>query len=69
MSIQIIHKSIIDLATSFLLATSSAALADVSATVNLTSDYTFNGVSQTGNDLALQGSLDYAGADGFYTGA
>jgi hypothetical protein len=26
-------------------------------------------VSQTGNDLALQGSLDYAGADGFYTGA
>lgn len=69
MSIQIMNKSIIALATSFLLATSSAALADVSATVNLTSDYTFNGVSQTGNDPALQGSLDYAGADGFYTGA
>ncbi|MBA6292268.1 hypothetical protein H4J58_01295 [Colwellia sp. MB3u-70] len=63
------NKSIIALATSFLLATSSAALADVSATVNLTSDYTFNGVSQTGNDPALQASLDYAGADGFYTGA
>jgi len=69
MSIQIMNKSIIALATSFLLATSSAALADVSATVNLTSDYTFNGVSQTGNDPALQASLDYAGADGFYTGA
>jgi len=63
------NKSIIALATSFLLATSSAALADVSATVNLTSDYTFNGVSQTGNDPALQGSLGYAGADCFYTGA
>lgn len=61
-------KTMISLAASTLLAVSSAALADVSATVNLTSDYTFNGVSQTGNDPALQGSIDYAGADGFYAG-
>ena len=62
-------KSIIALATSCLLTVSSGALAEVSATVNVTSDYTFNGVSQTGNDPALQASLDYAGSDGFYAGA
>ena len=55
-------KSIIALATSCLLTVSSGALAEVSATVNVTSDYTFNGVSQTGNDPALQASLDYAGS-------
>ena len=52
-----------------LLATSSVALADVSATVKLASDYTFNGVSQTSNDPALQASLDYANDSGFYTGS
>ncbi len=62
-------KSIISLATSCLLTVSSGALAEISATVNLASDYTFNGVSQTGNDPALQASLDYAGSDGFYAGA
>ena len=68
MSIQIMKSSLIALAASSLLATSTAALADVSTTVNVTSDYTFNGVSQTGNDPALQASLDYAGSDGFYAG-
>ncbi|TWX53621.1 TorF family putative porin [Colwellia hornerae] len=62
------NKSIIAIATSCLLTLSSAALADVSATVNLASDYTFNGVSQTGNDPALQASLDYAADSGFYAG-
>ena len=61
-------SNLIALATCSLLAASSAALADVSTTVNVTSDYTFNGVSQTGNDPALQASLDYAGTDGFYAG-
>lgn len=61
-------KSIIALATSCLLTVSSAALADLSATVSVTSDYTFNGVSQTGNDPALQASLDYSAANGFYVG-
>lgn len=51
-----------------LLTLSTAALADFSATVNLASDYTFNGVSQTSNDPALQGSLDYAADSGFYAG-
>ena len=61
-------KNIIALATTCLLATSTAAFADVSATVNVTSDYTFNGVSQTNDNPALQASLDYAGDDGFYLG-
>ena len=42
-----------------LLLMSTAANAGLSATVTATSDYTFNGVSQTDNGPALQGSLDY----------
>lgn len=62
------NKSIIAIATSCLLTLSNGAAADVTATVNLASDYTFNGVSQTGNDPALQASLDYAADSGFYAG-
>ena len=48
---------------------STSAMADLSTTVTLASDYTFNGVSQTMNDPAIQGSLDYAFADsGVYVG-
>jgi uncharacterized protein (TIGR02001 family) len=47
---------------------SSHAMADWSATVTAASDYTFNGVSQTQNDPALQGSLDYAFDNGVYAG-
>lgn len=68
MSIKEINKNIIAIATSCLLTISSAALADVSTTVNLTSDYTFNGVSQTMNDPALQASVDYSDASGIYLG-
>jgi uncharacterized protein (TIGR02001 family) len=62
------NKSLIAVATSFLLTLSATAAADVSSTVNLASDYTFNGVSQTGNDPALQASLDYSAESGFYAG-
>jgi len=65
---KVMKKSIISLVTSCLLIVSSGALADLSATVNLASDYTFNGVSQTTNNPALQASLDYAASDGFYLG-
>lgn len=48
---------------------STSAMADLSTTVTLASDYTFNGVSQTQNDPAIQGSLDYAFVDsGMYVG-
>lgn len=62
------NKSIIAIATSCLLAFTTNAAADVTSTVKLASDYTFNGVSQTGNDPALQASLDYAANSGFYAG-
>jgi uncharacterized protein (TIGR02001 family) len=68
MSIKIMNKTLIAVATTCLLTLSTGALADVSATVNLASDYTFNGVSQTENDPALQASLDYAADSGFYAG-
>lgn len=45
----------------------SLASAELSSTVSLVSDYTFNGVSQTDNSPALQASLDY-GTDDFYVG-
>ncbi len=62
------NKTIIAIATSCLLAVSAESAAAVSSTVKLVSDYTFNGVSQTGNDPALQASLDYAADSGFYAG-
>ena len=53
----------------------SEALADdaptstVTGSVALTSDYLFRGISQTDQDLALQGGVEYAHASGFYLGA
>ncbi|MFW5443822.1 MAG: TorF family putative porin [Methylococcaceae bacterium] len=60
-----------------LLATSPLTLADdetfygwsQSASVALTSDYVWRGVSQTNNDPAIQGSFDLAHESGFYIGA
>jgi len=46
----------------------SLASAELSSTVGVVSDYTFNGISQTDNGPALQASLDYDG-EHFYTGA
>ena len=68
MSKKIMNKTIIAAATTCLLTLPAGAMAAVSSTVNLASDYTFNGVSQTGNDPALQASLDYAADSGFYAG-
>lgn len=51
-----------------LLATAAAANADVSGTINLTTDYDFRGFSQTGEDPAIQGSIDFSTEAGFYAG-
>ena len=51
-----------------LLASSSAALAEISANVTLASDYVFRGVSQTDNQLAIQGGFDWGHDSGFYVG-
>ena len=41
---------------------------DISANVGLASDYMFRGVSQTDNQMALQGGFDWAHESGFYIG-
>ena len=47
---------------------SSASFADWSANISAVSDYTFNGVSQTQDDPALQGGVDKAFENGSYAG-
>ena len=51
-----------------MLATSSAAFAEISGNVTLASDYVFRGISQTDNQIAIQGGLDYARDNGLYVG-
>lgn len=46
-----------------------AAKSSWSGNVTLTSDYRFRGVSQTDNNTALQGGLQYNGSQGIYVGA
>ncbi|WP_341501757.1 TorF family putative porin [Gallaecimonas sp. GXIMD4217] len=45
-----------------------AASAELSSTLTLASDYLFNGISQTGEDPALQASLDATFDNGLYIG-
>ncbi len=52
-----------------LLLCAGTANAQVSATVTAVSDYDFRGVSLSGTDPALQGSVDWAHDSGFYAGA
>ncbi|MBY4678471.1 TorF family putative porin [Marinobacterium arenosum] len=56
------------LATGLALSSSFVA-ADVSGNVALTSDYRFRGVSQSAEDFALQGGLDWFNDAGFFAGA
>lgn len=51
-----------------MLASSPLAQAEFSANVALTTDYVFRGISQTGEDPALQGGFDFKHASGFYAG-
>ena len=46
----------------------TAGAEDISANVGLASDYMFRGVSQTDNQMALQGGFDWAHESGFYVG-
>ena len=61
------------LAAFVLLAAASAAHAEFpgtfTGTVTATSDYNWRGVTQTSQDPALQGSVDYSMENGFYAGA
>ncbi|MFN4291911.1 MAG: TorF family putative porin [Permianibacter sp.] len=51
-----------------MLAGSGAVMAEVGGTVAITSDYLFDGVSQTVNDPALQVGFDISDESGFYAG-
>ncbi|HVJ61363.1 MAG TPA: TorF family putative porin [Tahibacter sp.] len=46
-----------------------APASTVTGTLALTSDYLFRGISQTDQDPALQGGVEYAHASGLYAGA
>lgn len=47
---------------------SSAALADVTANIGVTSNYLWRGVTQTANESAVSGGLDYSHESGAYIG-
>ena len=44
------------------------ASTEISGNVSLVSDYSFRGISQTGEKGAIQGGFDYAAESGFYAG-
>ncbi|KZW99256.1 TorF family putative porin [Pseudoalteromonas luteoviolacea] len=48
---------------------SGLSMAELSGTITAASDYTFNGVSQTQNDPAIQGSIDKSFDNGLYVGS
>ena len=48
---------------------SSQSMAEVSVTLTAASDYLFNGISQTDENPAIQGSIDWANAQGWYVGS
>ena len=56
------------LAAALATAALGAAQAEISGNVALTSDYVFRGVSQTDENPAIQGGLDYSHDSGFYAG-
>jgi uncharacterized protein (TIGR02001 family) len=52
-----------------LLLTTGVAHAEVTGTVTVVSDYVFRGITQSAEDPALQGSIDWAHDSGLYVGA
>lgn len=50
------------------LVVSGAATAEFSANIGATSNYVWRGVSQTADEAAIQGGIDYAHDSGFYAG-
>ena len=57
------------LAALAMMASASIAHAQLSGTVTVVSDYDFRGITQTAQDPALQGSIDWASDSGLYLGA
>jgi uncharacterized protein (TIGR02001 family) len=63
------RKTAIASSLSLLLLCAGRTHAGVSGSVALTSDYLFRGVSQTNQELAVQGGVEYAADNGIYVGA
>jgi uncharacterized protein (TIGR02001 family) len=57
------------LAAIVLTMSAAAAHAEITGTVTAVSDYDFRGFTQTSKNPAIQGSIDYSHASGFYVGA
>ncbi|MDH5785647.1 MAG: TorF family putative porin [Chromatiales bacterium] len=62
-----VTKSVI--AAAVLAATSASAMAEVSMNVGATTNYIWRGVTQTSDNAAMSGGMDYAHDSGFYAGA
>jgi len=67
-----LKKSLLPLAVASVLVTPLAVQAEdfgtISANGALTTDYYFRGISQTDNDGAIQGGVDWAGDSGLFCG-
>ena len=55
-------------ASSALISTQAAAVEGLSANVGATSNYIWRGITQSGDDSAISGGIDYAADSGFYVG-
>lgn len=64
-----LHKKLLpaSIAAALMLGVASAQ-AEISANVTLATDYTFRGISQTGERGAIQGGFDWSGETGLYAG-
>lgn len=64
-----LHKKLLPASiAAALLVGAASAQAEISANVTLATDYTFRGISQTGERGAIQGGFDWAGESGLYAG-
>jgi len=61
-------KKIVMACGAALLGVSSLAQAEFSANIGVTSNYLWRGVSQTGDDAAVSGGIDWAHENGLYAG-
>ena len=68
-SITRFHKPLCAVAVSMAaMAASAPSMAEVTANVSITNNYIWRGLTQTMNDPAIQGGIDYSHESGFYAG-
>lgn len=62
------NKSLIAIVVGACLMGTTAAHAELTANVSVTNNYIWRGLTQTTNEAAVQGGIDYADESGFYVG-